>query len=101
MKILRERVVWTKATPRARSARIPDLTIEEIANVRHAFRFLSAQIGRGQPIARAMGLTTKIVEHSLERRRRPSVGFALRLSRLAKVNVEEILAGRWPTPVAD
>ncbi len=86
----------TKTWKRAHLAtlRRPDLTAEEIANVKRALRFMRIRCGGARQLAHFLGMTPKAL--ACAPYRKPSVALALRLARCARVPLEEVLAGRWP-----
>ncbi len=85
---------WKK--PALAKARTPDLTADELGNVRRALRFLRAKLGGAAQLATALGVTVPAVHRAFEAKRRPSVALALRASRVADVPLESILRGEWP-----
>jgi DNA-binding phage protein len=85
---------WRK--PTALAKRSPDLTADELGNVRRALRFLRAKLGGASQLAAAMGVTEHAAHRAFEAKRRPSVALALRVSRVAGVSLESILHGEWP-----
>ena len=93
--ILTERTVWKRPRP-ANASRTPDLTPEEIANVKRALRVLRERVGGYQQLAAALGANRRTVQAALETRTKLSVGLALRAARLAGVRLEEVLSGAWP-----
>lgn len=100
MAILRERTRWRRKKVERKWARPDDLTPDEQDHVRRAIGHLYLWFGTWQALAAAMGIapaTLKLVMLKT-RRRRPSAGYALRAAKVAKVRVETILSGRWPTP---
>jgi hypothetical protein len=100
MAILREPKVWTRPRRPTLTHISTDLTPEEQANVGRALRFLFAYFGGWVPLAAAMGLNAYTVRAATGRARRPiTSGLALRAAKVARVRVESILAGKWPTPL--
>ena len=77
-------------------ARTPDLTPDEMANVRRAIGVLRIRFGGFAKLAVAIGVPLKGLQTAVVRSRKPSVAIALRAARLAGVPLEEILAGSWP-----
>lgn len=67
-----------------------DLTTQEQANVRAALRFLHARCGGWAPLAKALRFTTRTLQAPA------TPALALRVARLAKVGVDDVLAGRFP-----
>ncbi len=97
MAILRERKVWKR--PRLPSPTSPSdqLTPEQEKNVRAALAFLRVRVGSWAKLAKVMGLKEATLEQAANRRtRRPTAGYAVRAAQIARVQVYEILSGRWP-----
>lgn len=100
MAILREANVWKRSRPAKATHQSSDLTPDEQENVRKALRLLFACFGGWVPLATAMGLNAYTVRAATGRARRPiTSGLALRAAKVARVRVESILAGKWPTPL--
>jgi hypothetical protein len=74
-----------------------DLTVAEQANVRAALAFLRARCGGWKPLARALRFKATSVAN-VGHGRAPSASMALRIARLARVGVDDLLAGRFPPP---
>jgi hypothetical protein len=67
--------------------------------VRTALVFLQHHLGGWVHLARAMGLKKKTLEQAVKRKgRRPTAGFAIRAAHVARVRVESVLSGAWPSP---
>jgi len=79
--------------PKPRSAAFK-LTPEEAQRVRTAVRKVANARGGFIALAVAMGVSTSIVYHAANPKRRPSLAFAVRLAEVAKVPVEVILSGK-------
>ena len=95
MSLLTKRETWRK--PKALTAgRTPDLTSEEIVNVKRAIKVLRQRHDSYEALAPLMGVTRKALSHTVTRGRKPGVGLALRAARVAGVPLEEILSGAWP-----
>jgi len=92
MAILRAPVRWRRTAKRDIDA---DLTPTEQANVRRALRFLAKRHGTLGKLADAMGAKLARIKEAIGRRA-VSAGLALKASRVAKVPLEDVLAGRWP-----
>jgi hypothetical protein len=98
MAVLRERVTWQRTRRPRETAQPDDLTSMEAAHVRRALRFLRAWIGSWTALAKAMGIKRQTLKQGVTRKRRqPTAGFALRAAKVAKVRVESILTGKWPS----
>lgn len=99
MTILRERRRWTRTPSEATLLRrLGTLTPEEQENVRRAIRVLRVRLGSGANLAAAMGLTLGAAQHLAVPSRRIGARQAVRVARLAGVEVGDVLAGRWPPP---
>lgn len=98
MPVLTQRETWKR--PKTSARYTPDLTPEEIDNVRRALKVLRTRFGGYAQLAEAMGAKVKTVETSVSRKSGPSVATALRAARVAGVPLEEILRGAWPKPGA-
>lgn len=94
--ILTERVSWKKPRPQNETRRSSDLTPDEQRNVKTALRFLAKRHGTMRKLAPPMGVTYAVLAASVQSRRRVSAGIALRAARVARVPLEDVLAGRWP-----
>jgi hypothetical protein len=70
------------------------LTREEAQRVRTATRKIAAARGGFVALAVAIGVSTSIVYHAANPKRRPSLAFAVRLAAVAGVPVEVILTGK-------
>ena len=95
--ILTERTVWKKPKPE-NPRYTPDLTAEEIANVKRAISVLRVRFGGYAKLAEAMGTKRSTLLAATERRGKPSVSTALRAARLAGAPLEDLLSGAWPKP---
>ena len=102
MAILRERTVWRRPRGQRETAQPDELTPTEEGRVRAAIVFLFRRVGGWAARARAMGIKRPARWQAARRkRRRPTAGFALRAAKVARVRVESILTGRWPTAGTD
>jgi hypothetical protein len=99
MTILTSTKTWRRPAPLARVT-TPDLTPDEIANVKRALRVLCTRHGGWATLAQAMGTNAGNLQVSIVRNRKPSVAVALRAARVAGVPLEEVLSGAWPKPGA-
>ena len=95
MAVLTHPVAWRRKAPRDVDA---DLTPEERANVKAALRFLSKRYGSSAKLATVMRTKRGTVLNASSTRGPVSAGVALRVARAAGVPLEDVLAGRWPTP---
>ena len=73
----------------------PDLTPAEQVNVRLALKFLRARCGSYKTLSKALGFG-KSTASSLAAGRMVGPLVAFRVARLAKVSVDDVLAGRFP-----
>jgi hypothetical protein len=74
---------------------ISDLTEEEQAHVRAALHFLHIRCGTWALLGKALrcaGVSVRMIAHG----RGVNASIAFRVARLARVNVEDVLAGRFP-----
>lgn len=102
MTILRERQVWRRAKPLKQGqrpgARIDRLTPAQEANVRAWLGVLHTLLRSWPRVANALHISLTTVERVLAGRRRPTVGWALRLAEAAGVPVDDVLSGKLPKP---
>lgn len=87
---------WQRTKALASIDRSPDLTVEEMANLRAALHFLRKRLSGARKLALALRVNESLVDRALLPRSKPSVGLALRAARLAGVSVEDVLTGAWP-----
>lgn len=73
----------------------PDLTPTEQSNVRLALRFLKTRCGSYKTLSKALGFG-KSTAAGLAGGRVVGPLVAFRVARLAKVSVDDVLAGRYP-----
>ena len=74
-----------------------DLSREEQTNVRTALRFLRARCGGWAQLAKVLGFKpSTLTNMGPKRGMTPTMAF--RVARLAKVGVDDVLAGRFPPP---
>lgn len=72
-----------------------DLTAEEQANVRVALRFLRARCGGWDPLAKLLHVKEKTISH-ISTGGVVTASVAVRVARLAKVGIDDLLAGKYP-----
>src|SRR5579864_9186687 len=94
MAVLTHPVSWRRTARRDTST---DLTPAEQEHVRAALRFLAKRFGDYAKLARAMKTPRETVQRPALRGATVTAGIALRASRVAKVPMEDILAGAWPS----
>jgi DNA-binding XRE family transcriptional regulator len=75
-----------------------DLTTTEQTHVRAALRFLRTRSGTWATVAKVLKLGEGTISEIASGRRTPGPVLAFRIARLAKVNVDDVLAGRFPAP---
>jgi hypothetical protein len=92
MAILREATSWR----RARKPRGFALTADEQEHVSAAMRTLRVRYGSWVAIAKVLGVDIKSVKNSVNPRRKPSPGVAIRAAQLAGVPVDDALTGKFP-----
>ena len=92
------RYVWTFVKP-GPCRRVDSLTDLEAENLRHGLRELQSRFGSLRALADAMGMPYQSVRHAVVKNRHPSVAFAFRAARAARISVEELIGGEWPTRV--
>jgi hypothetical protein len=74
-----------------------DLTDQEQAHVRAALHFLRNRCGGWGPLGKVLRLKHRTLSRvAVERPVTPTVAF--RVARLARVSVDDVLAGRFPAP---
>jgi len=77
---------------------VSDLTEKEQTNVRTALRFLRARTGTWGAVAKALRLGESTVANLAGGHNAVGPLVAFRVARLAKVGVDDVLAGRFPLP---
>jgi len=77
---------------------VSDLSEKEATNVRTALRFLRAKCGGWGPVAKTLRLGLSTITMIVGGHRTPSPLIAFRIAKLAKVSVDDVLAGRFPSP---
>jgi hypothetical protein len=75
-----------------------DLTAAEQTNVRTALKFMRSRCGTWATVAKALKLAGGTLSDIACGRRTPGPVLAFRVARLAKVSVDDVLAGRFPSP---
>ena len=91
--ILDKPVSWRRSDAKSRRT---ELTAEEQENVRRALRVLRTRVGGQRALAKALGVTVGKLGWAMMARGKPGAALALYAARLAKVPVEDVLAGRFP-----
>jgi hypothetical protein len=94
--VLTEPKRWARPRDPSKTRRSSDLTPEEQANAKAAFRVLRVRTGSVAKLAEMLSAKAKTVTEALSERGRPSAGLALRAARLAGVPLEDLLSGSWP-----
>jgi hypothetical protein len=77
---------------------VSDLTAKEQDNVRVALRFLRARCGTWATLAKALCAERLGLARVAAGRYAASASLAVRVARLAKVGVDDVLTGRFPPP---
>lgn len=72
-----------------------NFTDEEQENIRRALRFVRFRAGGWLPISAALGFTKNTLKNVSEGHG-VSANLALRLSRMAGVSLEDLIAGKFP-----
>ena len=75
-----------------------DLTSQEQVHVRTALRFLRTRCGSWAVVGRTLGFGDSTMQAIVVGRRAVSPLVTFRVARLAKVSVDDVLAGRFPAP---
>ena len=75
-----------------------DLTDREQTNVRAALRFLHARSGTWEVTAKALRFKAITLGNVAAGRKVASPTLAVRIAKLAKVGVDDVLTGRFPAP---
>jgi hypothetical protein len=73
-----------------------DLTPKEQEHVRDALRFLRAKVGNWEILAKALRMTAPTLIHVNAERRTVSPTLTFRIARLAKIGIDDLLAGKYP-----
>lgn len=73
-----------------------DLTAKEQGNVRVALRVLAARAGNRKALAKVLRYEVNTIRHVLDDKVTVSVNLAFRVSRLAGVTLDDLLAGKYP-----
>ena len=71
-----------------------DLTPREQAHVRMSLRFLHAKFGSWEQLAKVLGFKADSLRHD----KPVSVRLAFRVARLVDVPIDDVLAGKFPSP---
>lgn len=100
MAILRETVEWKRERRRAPTEGPSDLTAEEQERVRVALRILRLRVGSWPAVAAELSAKTGTVKLFAEARGKPTAGIALRVARLLRAPLEDLLSGAFPKPGA-
>lgn len=97
--ILRERKTWARAKPPPKTtARLSELTADEEANVMAAAAKLRVECGSWVDLADALGVKRVTLFNACTGGTKPGAGLALKLARLAKVSIDDILGGVFAKP---
>ena len=74
----------------------PDLTVEETMNVLRALRFLRTRCGGWAKLAPVLGYAPNSVKKILAGGKSISPTLTLRIARVAKVPIDDVLGGKYP-----
>lgn len=97
--ILTERKTWKRAKPKPKLVtKLDALTPDEQANVLAAATKLRAQCGSWQDLADALLVNRVTLFRACTGIKPPCAGLALRLARLARVPMEDVLGGIFAKP---
>jgi transcriptional regulator with XRE-family HTH domain len=77
---------------------VSDLTTDEQTRVRTALRFMRARCGGWEQLGRAVGADPSTLRQVRSGRANVSASLTIRLARLAKVSLDDLLEGRFPPP---
>ena len=94
MAVLTHPVSWRRAAKRDTST---DLTPAEQEQVRAALRLLAKRFCDYAKLTRAMKTPRETVQRPALRGATVTAGIALRAARVAKIPLEDIVAGAWPS----
>lgn len=75
-----------------------DLTPQEQDHVRGALNFLHRRCGTWVNASKVLGMKPLTLCHVGGGHKVPTVVLALRIARVAKVGVDDVLAGKFPSP---
>ncbi len=74
-----------------------DLSVSEQTNVRTALKFLRSRCGGWAPLGTALGMAETTLANAAHGHSGVSARLAFRVARLAKVGVDDVLTGRFPS----
>jgi hypothetical protein len=98
MSILHEPKAWRKE--RVATSREPDLSPDQIVNVKRAIHFLTRRHGNLAKLAKAMCMPRCTVARASNKRGIVTARTALRLARVAEAPLDDVLNGSWATGTA-
>lgn len=99
MAILTAAKVWKRASSKVKlTTKLSGLTLEEQANVLAFALTLRARYRSWEAFARALGVKQLAAFRTCTGLQEPCAGLALRLARLAKVPIEDVLSGAFAKP---
>jgi hypothetical protein len=76
---------------------VSDLTTTEQTNVRTALKFLRSRAGRWEAVAKALHIGESTAAN-VAAGQTVTASLAMRIAKLAKVGVDDVLTGRFPAP---
>lgn len=94
MTVLRGSKTWRRERPPKTTLRPCELTRAEQHNVRALVVKLRAQYSSWKVLAAALGMNRITLVRAQPGKQAPTVGLALRVARLVKVSVDDVLSGR-------
>lgn len=78
----------------------PDLTVEETANVLRALRFLRTRCGGWPKASDVLGFSRNSIKQIMKGQKSVSATLTLRVARVVKVPIDDVLTGKFPPPNA-
>ena len=73
-----------------------DFTAAEADHVRNALRFLRLRCGNWAAVGKALGYKETSIIDAVNGRVQPSASMAIRIAKLAKVPIDDVINGRYP-----
>jgi hypothetical protein len=77
-----------------------DLEADEETNVRTALKFLRTRCGGWRPLSKVLRFDYRTLSKVASGEDSASASMAVRIAKLAKVGVDDVLTGRYPAPGA-
>jgi hypothetical protein len=82
----------------ARTTSDNDLTAKEQTNVRTALKFLHSRMGGWEPLAKVLRFNQATLGSVASGHKVASASMAVRVAKLVKVTVDDVLLGKFPEP---